>query len=125
MGAVLLPLAYPFSLPLGASHWNFLVGADPPFPSLLILLFQTGPTILFLLLSLVRVLVQLLMLNFLELLLCSIPSLHLSVLSLNCLAKNLAASQSIDWPFGPFGPFVPPSFSTVPPSSSIGLTDSA
>ena len=122
MGVGLLPLAYPLSLPLGASHWNCLVGADPPSFTLYLPLFPTGLIVLFLLLTLVGVLVQLLPFHFSELLLCSIPSFHLLGLSLNCLAKNLAASQSTDWPFGPFSH---PSFSTVPPSYLVGLTDSA
>ena len=94
MGVVLLPLVYPLSLPMGASHWNCLVRADPPFSALYLPMFPTSPTALFLLLSLVEVLVQLLTFHFSKLLLCSIPSLHLSGLSLNCLAKNLAASKS-------------------------------
>ena len=122
MGVGLLPLAYPFSLPLGASHWKSLVGADPSFSTLYLPLFPTGSTVLFLLLSLVGVMVQLLPFHFSELLLCSIPSLHLSSLSLNCLAKNFTASQSTDCPFGPFAP---PSFSTVPPGYLVGLIDSA
>ena len=117
----LLSLAYPLSLPLGASHWNCLVEDDPPFSTLHLPLFLIGLTVLFLLLSLVGVLVQLLPFHFLELLLCNIPSLLLSGLSLNCLAKNLATSQSTDWPFGPFAP---PNFSTMSLGYSVGLTDS-
>ena len=122
MGVGLLPLDYPLSLPLGASHWNFLVGADPPLSALYLPLFSTGPIVLFILLSLVGVLVQLVPFHFSELFLYSIPSLHLSGLSLNCMTKNLAASQSTDWPFAPFAP---PGFSTVRPDYSAGLTDSS
>ena len=122
MGVGLLPLAYPLPLPLGASYWNCLVGADPPFSALYLPLLPTSPTVLSLLLSLVGVLVQLLPFHFLELLLFSIPSLHLSGLSPNCLAGNLAASQSTDWTFGPFAL---PSFSIVLPDYLAGSTDSA
>ena len=122
MGLDLLPLAYPLSLPLCASHWNCLVGADPYLSTMYLPLFPTGLTILFLLLSLVGVLVQLLPFHFSELLLCSIPSPLLSNSPPNCLAMNPATSQSTKWPFGPFAPL---SFSTVLPGYSVGLPDSA
>ena len=122
MGLDLLPLAYPLLPPMGASHWNCLVGVDPHLSTLYLPLFSTSLTILFLLLSLVGVLVHLLPFHFSELLLCIIPSPYLSGFSLNCLAKNLAASQSIDWPFGSFAP---PGFSTMLPGYLVRLLDYA
>ena len=118
----LLPLAYPFSLPLGASYWNFLGRADPHLSALYLPLVSTGLTVLFLLLSLVGVLMQLLPFHFSKLFLFSIPSPLLSGLSLNCLAKNIVASQSTK---RPFGPFAPPSFSTVRHGYLVRLIDSA
>ena len=118
----LLPLAYPLSLHMGASYWNCLVGADPHLFALSQPLFLTGLTVLGLLLTLVGFLVKLPPFHFSGLFLFGIPSLHLSILSLNCLAKNLVTSQSINWPFGPFAPL---GFSTMLPGYSVGLTDFA
>ena len=95
---------------------------DPHLSALYLHLFPTGLTVLFLLLSLVGVLVQFLLFHFSELLLCSNTSPLISGSPLNCLAINLAASQSTKWPFGPFAPL---SFSTVLPGYSVGLTDFA
>ena len=120
MGVGLLPLPYPLLLPLGAFHWNCLVEDNPHLSALYLPLFLTSLTVLFLLLSLVGVLVQLLLFHFSELLLCSIPSPLFLVSPPNCLATNPTASQSTKWPFGPFSP---PSFSTVLPAYSVGLTD--
>ena len=108
----LLPLAYPLSLPLGAFYWNCLARDDPHLSTLSQPLFPIDLTILGHLLALVGFLMKLPPFHFSGLLLCSIPSLHFSVLSLNCLAKNLAAAESTDWLFVLFAP---PGFSTVLP----------
>ena len=120
MGLGLLPLANPLSVPLGASHWNCLVGANPHLSALCQPLLLTGVTILGLLLTLVGFLVRVLPFHFSGLFLCSIPSPLFSDSPLICWAVSLVASQSTTWPFGPFAL---PSFSTMLPGYSVGLTD--
>ena len=81
-------LVDPFALPLAVSQQNCLVGADPHLYALCQPLFQTGMTVLVLLLSLVGVLVQLLPFHFLELLLCNVHFFLSWDLPLKCLINK-------------------------------------